>query len=80
MLETGRLIDHIDFLFKQVNEEKWWSLYLATLPLNEKSFEEWKKESQGGTTRISSNPTSKVDAEETIKKSKNILSGFKPPQ
>ena len=81
LLETGRLIEHIDFLTQQTQEEKWWELYLATLPLNEKPYEEWKKESQKSSNKTGSNIlTSKIDAEETIKKSKDILSGFKPPQ
>lgn len=80
MLETGRLIEHIDFLLEQVKEEKWWELYLATLPLNDKPYNEWKKESQGTNAKLSNNTSTKIDAEETIRKSKNILSGFKPPQ
>ena len=81
LLETGRLIEHIDFLIEQTQEEKWWELYLATLPLNERPYAEWKKESQGNTNKSNfSILTSKIDAEETIKKSKDILSGFKPPQ
>ncbi len=80
MLLTQSLDDIVTFVYKQSQEDKWWELYLATLPLNEKSYDDWKKEMQGQTRHQTNEVTSKVDAEKIIEKSQNILSGFKPPQ
>lgn len=83
LIENNQLNDYIIFLYKQQQEEKWWELYLATLPLNDKSFEDWKKESSKGSYSYSNNvdiEISKSDVDTIIKNSQNILSGFKPPQ
>lgn len=78
LLVSNSLNEVIDFVFKQTQEEKWWELYLATLPLNEKSYDAWKKEMQGATNNVAS--TMQIDAQQVIKKSQDILSGFKPPR
>ena len=71
----------VDFLYEKSQEDKWWQMYLATLPLNDKSYQDWKKEMQG--TSLSKNDSSDLTKEEVdtiVEKSKDILSGFKPPQ
>lgn len=80
LLENDNLSEGIDFLYEQVEEEKWWNLYLATLPLNDKSYQDWKKDMQGGTSISRTENTTKIDVDTVIQNSQNILSGFKPPQ
>lgn len=79
-IEKGEFSELIDFLIDQKNEDRWWELYLATLPLNDKSYEDWKKESQGNKISHESTNYSKDDLDTIIKNSQDILSGFKPPQ
>jgi hypothetical protein len=69
----------VEFIHKQSQEEKWWEMYLATLPLNDKSFIDWKAENSKSETTTNSNIT-KDDLDTIIENSQNILSGFKPPQ
>lgn len=79
-IEKGEFLELVDFLIEQKLEDKWWELYLATLPLNDKSYEDWKKESQGNKISNNNSNYSKDDVDTIVKNSQNILSGFKPPQ
>lgn len=69
----------VDKIYEQSQEEKWWEMYLATLPLNDKSYVDWKKESQGMKNTENTNLTNE-DLDTIVENSRNILSGFKPPQ
>lgn len=64
-------------MYHQKNEERWWEMYLATLPLNEQSFDEWRK---GSTKNISTQPKdiTKEYIETAKNKAQNILSNFNP--
>lgn len=74
----GNFLESIDYLLEQKNEDRYWEMYLATLPLNDKSYEDWRKESASNTKE---NSDITIDQAENIaQNSQNILSGFKPPQ
>lgn len=79
-IESGTFENTVEFLIKKKDEEKWWNLYLATLPLNDKSYDEWKKECQGNSKNNETTNLSKDEIDTVIKNSQDILSGFKPPQ
>lgn len=76
----------IDFIFKEDENEKLWDLYLHTLPLNEKSFEDWKNgiiASPSNVTEMNVDKTANMTKEEvdaTIQKTQKILRNFKPPK
>lgn len=54
-------------------------MYLSTLPYNDKSYEEWKKELQQGQPSNSNNVSLTTKELETAKyKAENILSNFNP--
>ncbi len=74
---AGNFPESIEYLFKQYNEDKYWEMYLATLPLNDKSYDEWRKESEKVNNE---NSITKDEARNIAQNSQNILSGFKPPQ
>lgn len=80
LIENNNFSSGIDELYHIKNEEKWWEMYLATLPLNEKSYDEWKKESlKGSDLSINKSEELSVEYVETaIKKSQDILSNFNP--
>ena len=76
LIIQGRLSDGIDTIYKQVDEEKMWQLFLS-IPMKEKSYVEWKNEI------ISKNevkPKFEVaeDLENVKNKARNILKNFKP--
>ena len=75
---AGNFTESIEYLVKQNNEDKYWEMYLATLPLNEKSYDEWRKE--GEKVKSENSTITKDEAENIAQNSQNILSGFKPPQ
>lgn len=78
-IENGKLSELVDTLLKKQDEEKMWEMYLATLPYNNKSFNEWKQETLGAGTKRKKQKMSKKEIDATIKKSQDILRGFKPP-
>lgn len=79
LIENNNFSEGIDELFNQQKEERWWELYLATLPLNEKTYECWRKEME---KEISTKPTNssltKKEIEASINKAQNILDNFNP--
>ena len=76
LINQGRFSEGIDVIYKQVNEEKLWNLYLS-IPMKEKSYDDWKSE-------IISNDQKQDDFEvaeditDIKDKAKNILKNFKP--
>lgn len=73
----------VDFIMKKENEDKLWQMYVATLLVNDKSFEEFKQENmiqQNTFKEIKNTMASKEDIDATIEKSKEILSVFRPPK
>lgn len=79
-MENNNLADIVTSIYEQTNEEKYWEMYLATLPLNEKSYTEWKKDVTGNKQASNNTNFTKENADTVIQNSQNILSGFKPPQ
>lgn len=80
-IENSNLSELIDMLLKKQDEEKLWEMYLATAMVNEKSFEDWKKEILDLNKKKNKPKTmSKQEQREIIDSSQKILSGFKPPQ
>lgn len=76
LIVQGRFSDGIDTIYKQVEEEKLWQLYLSN-PMKDKSYIEWKNEI------ISKNQEQNnfevADNIEDIKNNaRNILKNFKP--
>lgn len=72
------MTEGIDEIYKQRKEERYWELYLATLPLNEKSYEDWRKDMKKGSSDQTNNSVTKTDVETAINQSKSILSNFNP--
>ena len=75
LIIQGKLNEGIDTIYKQVDEEKLWQLYLS-IPMKEQSYVEWKNEI------LSKNeePSFEVaeDINEVKDKARNILKNFKP--
>ena len=72
--EFGRGIANI---YETQQEEKMWAFYLSNNPMNNKSYDEWKKEAR---RQVEINkPMSKAQIVATVEKSQNILKNFKPP-
>lgn len=78
-IENSELSELIEMLITKQDEEKLWEMYLSTAVFNEKSFEEWKKDVMGQDRR-NVRAMSMAEKNMIIEESKNILSGFKPPQ
>ena len=77
-IENNDFSRFVDELYHLKNEDRWWEMYLATLPLNDKSYDEWKKQSTKGNKATSTDEITKEYVETAIEKSKNILSNFNP--
>lgn len=78
LIENNNLVKGIEELYHQKNEERWWEMYLATLPMNDKSFDDWRREAQKGQPTNSSNSLTKSEIEVAKNKAENILSNFNP--
>ena len=76
LLIQGRFSDGIGTIYKQVDEEKMWQLYLS-IPMKEQSYNDWKNEML---FKDEEEPTFEVaeDIEEVKNKARNILKNFKP--
>ena len=76
LIIQGRFSDGIDTIYKQVDEEKMWQLYLS-IPMKERSYVEWKNEIL---SMNEEKPNFEVaeDIEEIKNKARNILNNFKP--
>lgn len=76
LIIQGRLSDGIDTIYKQIDEEKMWQLYLS-IPMKEKSYVEWKEEI---ISRNEEKPSFEVaeDIENVKNNARNILKNFKP--
>lgn len=76
LIIQGKFSKGIDTIYKQVDEEKLWALYLS-IPVKEKSYNDWKNE-------IISKDEEPIEFEvandlNDIKdKARNILKNFKP--
>lgn len=76
LIEQGRLCEGIDTIYKQIDEEKMWQLYLS-IPMKERSYVDWKNEiisnnQEKDTFEVAEDITNIKD------KARNILKNFKP--
>lgn len=78
-IENSDLSNFVDVLLKKQDEEMMWEMYLATLPYNEKTFNEWKEENGTIDTTKEVQKMSKREFDATIQKAQDILREFKPP-
>ena len=76
LIIQGRFSDGIDTIYKQLDEEKMWQLYLS-IPMKEKSYVDWKNEVLSKEEVQPSFEASK-DINEVKEEAKNILKNFKP--
>ena len=81
LIETSRFKEGIDEILKAEREEKWWEMYLGTLPLNDKSFDDWKCEQMYGTKRNVGTITElkQEEIETAVNQANSILNSFTPP-
>lgn len=85
LILQGRFSDGIDTIYKQVDEEKMWQLYLSSVTFRAmnndfKSYYDWKNEtlSQNEEKPTFEVAEDKEDIEEVKNKARNILKNFKP--
>ena len=76
LILQGKLSDGIDTIYKQVDEEKLWELYLS-IPMKEKSYIDWKNDIMSSNQKESKVEVAE-DIEEIKNKSRNMLKNFKP--
>lgn len=81
LIETSRFKEGIDEILKAEKEEKWWELYLGTLPLNDLSYEDWKNEQMYGTKKGVKAITElkQEEIETAVNHANSILNNFTPP-
>ena len=78
LLESGNFARGVVNIWETYNDDKSWDYYLSNNPMNNKSFEDWKKETQ--MKHEMQKPMSKAQVSATVKKSQDILKGFNPKQ
>lgn len=71
-----RFSEGIDTIYKQVDEEKMWQLYLS-IPMKEQSYVEWKNEIISRNEEETNFEVAE-DIEEIKNNARNILKNFKP--
>lgn len=76
LIVQGRFSDGIDTIYKQVDEEKLWQLYLSN-PKKDKSYVEWKNEIISNNQKQNDFEVAE-DIEDIKDKARNILKNFKP--
>jgi hypothetical protein len=72
LIINNQLNDGIDTIYKQVDEEKLWQLYLSN-PMKDKSFRDWKADIVAQNEEIQ-----EEDIEAARDEARNILKNFKP--
>lgn len=53
-------------------------MYLATVPMNDKSYDDWRKEMREGTPTSNDVSLTRKEVETSINKAEKILSNFNP--
>lgn len=74
VLLEGGFCDFVIELYKIIDEEKLWDIWLNKLRFDERSFEEWKE----SLTATASPPEKQTDLKATVTNSMAILNGFTP--
>ena len=70
LISNNELSIGIDTIYKQVDEEKLWQLYLS-IPTKEKSYVDWKED-------VIVHEEKEEDIEAARDRARNILKNFKP--
>lgn len=76
LIIQGRFSDGIDMIYKQLDEEKMWQLYLS-IPMKEKSYFDWKNEVLSK-EEVQPSFEASENINEVKDKARNILKNFKP--
>ena len=76
LLEYGEFGRGVINIWETAQDDKSWDYYLSNNPMNNKSFEDWKKENI--TQARNQKPMSKTQVDATVEKSQNILKNFNP--
>lgn len=76
LLLQGRFSEGVSTIYKQIDEEKLWQLYLS-VPFKEKSFEDWRDELNGSQKQVVKEDNA-IDFEAAKQGARNILKTFKP--
>lgn len=79
MIANGTLSEFLTQMFEQIEEEKFWQLYLSRALLEEKSFDDWLTDIKGNNNQ-KQKKTKPIDVnvEATVQKAENILQNFNP--
>lgn len=77
LIIQGKLCDGINTIYKQVDEDKLWNLYLS-IPMKEQSYVEWKNEVISKNEEEKPKIEAAKSLEDVRNKAINILDNFKP--
>lgn len=81
-IAMGRLNEFINILYKQIDEDMLWQLYLSQW-LKEGSFEDWKtalaNSMDGGNVKGQQPVVFRDEAKAAVRHAENILDNFTPP-
>lgn len=77
LIAQSRLSNGIDIIYKQVDEDKLWQLYLSLIE-KEKSYVDWKNEILSNSNNEVENIEVAEDIEEVKNRARNMLKNFKP--
>lgn len=81
MIQNGALCEFITQMLEQIDEERFWQLYLSRALLEERSFKDWRaaactnskvQEKQEQPIPV------EIDVKATVQNAENILQNFKP--
>lgn len=76
LLLQGRFYEGVSTIYKQIDEERLWQLYLS-IPLKEKTFDDWREEINGSQKQVVKEDN-EIDFEAAKQGARNILKTFKP--
>ncbi len=76
LIIQGRFSDGIDTIYKQIDEEMMWQLYLS-IPMKEKSYYDWKNEVLSK-EEVQPNFEVAKDLKNVKEQAKNMLKNYKP--
>lgn len=73
LIDTSSLDEGVTTIYKQINEEKLWDMYLHSM--SELPYEDWKNKV---TTKTDAKRMNKNEVETAVNNSKDILNNFTP--
>jgi len=69
-------LEHVQEMYHDMNEDKLWSMYLASQP--EQTYDDWKKKVVGHTRKINQALMEQEEVKAVVEDSQNLLKNFKP--